>query len=258
MRNVNVVKIGASVTDSPEVLEKFLHDFSRMTGDKILVHGGGREATRLAEKLGVETRMVDGRRITSPEMLDVAVMVYAGLVNKRIVAHLQALSTDAIGLCGADADCITAVRRPPVNDIDYGMVGDIEAVNGPFFTQQLDEVRTPVVCAIAHDGKGQLLNCNADGVARAVALGMVSMDFHVTLTYCIDQPGVLSDLNNPQSVIPEISSELLPELIEQGTITEGMLPKVNYALEAAKLGIAQVVIKQASDLLQPTGTYITA
>lgn len=228
MRNINIVKIGASVTDNPEALKKFLHDFARMTGDKILVHGSA---------------LPSGCADTSED----AQMACAALVNKRIVAMLQAQGIDAIGVCGADADCMTATPD-----------GTIETVHGPFFVEQLGEVRTPVICAFAHDGHGHLVPCNADDVARAVALGMVSMDFHVALTYCIDQPGVLADLDRPASIVEEITTETLPELIESGAIAQTMLPQARYALEAARLGIAEVIVKHPANLLAPAGTYITA
>lgn len=252
---INVVKIGGNVIDNPEALSGFLADFAKIEGRKVLVHGGGKEATRLAGTLGLETKMIEGRRVTDPAMLNVVTMVYAGLINKRIVALLQSLGCNAIGLSGADANVITAERRPPVRKecglVDYGFVGDISVsgVDGGMLASLLDLGLTPVICAIMHDGKGGLLNCNADTVAAAVAEGL-SQHAPTRLTYCFEQPGVMKDINDSSSVINVITPESFTSLKEDGIISGGMLPKIENALKAVAAGVDSVLIKQASDLLE--------
>lgn len=259
---INVVKIGGNVVDSPEALADFLSDFARMGGSKVLVHGGGKEATRLARALGIETNMIDGRRVTDAATLDVVTMVYAGLINKRIVSILQSLGCNAIGLSGADASVITAVRREPVRrgnvDVDYGYVGDIPAggVNSAALSGLLGLGLTPVLCAIMHDGAGHLLNCNADTVASATAIGLSAID-RTTLTYCFEQPGVMKDISDPDSVISLITSVDFPSLKADGVVSGGMLPKIENALAAVKAGVDSVIIKQASALnIDGAGTII--
>lgn len=260
---INVVKIGGNVIDNREELVKFLHDFSQIAGPKVLVHGGGKEATKLAKTLGIETTMIDGRRVTNGDTLDVVTMVYAGLINKRIVSILQSFECNAIGLSGADANVITATRRPPVKKaaetIDYGAVGDIskEGVDDRMLANLIELGLSPVVCAIMHDGEGQLLNCNADSVASAVAIALSS---HGTtmLTYCFEQPGVMKDVNDPASVIDLITPEDFTAMKEEGVISGGMLPKIENALAAVAAGVDSVVIKRAGDLINAqSGTAIT-
>lgn len=254
---VNVVKIGGNVIDNPEALASFLDDFVRLAGPKVLVHGGGKEATRIAAALGIETKMIDGRRITDAATLDVVTMVYAGLINKRIVAALAARGADAVGLTGADADAIRAVRRAP-QPVDFGFVGDIDAsdINDRFIMSLLENDIIPVFCAITHDGNGQLLNSNADSVASAVAMGL-AREAHVNLTFCFEKAGVLTDVDNPDSVIRFITPEDFPELCASGTVSAGMLPKIENALKAIACGVESVTIKYSGALLQASGTVIS-
>lgn len=253
---VTVVKIGGNVVDNPEALGRFVGEFAAMPGRKILVHGGGKEATRLSARLEIPTTMIEGRRVTSRETLDVVTMVYAGLVNKRVVSLLQAAGCDAVGLCGADGDAIRATMRPK-EPIDYGFVGDIapEGVNARFIDSLLDAGKVPVFCAITHDGEGTLLNCNADSVASALAIGMAGTTA-ADLVYCFEQPGVMEDIERPDSLIPEITPALYASLKESGVVSKGMIPKIENALRAVELGVSSVTIKHADNLNNTTGTVI--
>lgn len=253
---VTVVKIGGNVVDNPEALGRFVGEFAAMPGRKILVHGGGKEATRLSARLEISTTMIEGRRVTSRETLDVVTMVYAGLVNKRVVSLLQAAGCDAVGLCGADGDAIRATMRPK-EPIDYGFVGDIapEGVNARFIDSLLDAGKVPVFCAITHDGEGTLLNCNADSVASALAIGMAGTTA-ADLVYCFEQPGVMEDIERPDSLIPEITPALYASLKESGVVSKGMIPKIENALRAVELGVSSVTIKHADNLNNTTGTVI--
>jgi len=253
---IKVVKIGGNVVDNPDALSKFISDFKRLAGPKIIVHGGGKEATRLSEALGIETVMVDGRRVTDAETLSVVTMVYAGLINKRVVAMLQAAGIDALGLSGADANVITAVRRRNA-PVDYGYVGDIDPldVNESVFSMLFRQGITPVVCAIMHDGDGQLLNCNADSVAAAVAMA-VSRISSVDLIYCFEKPGVLADADDDSSLIRRIDVEAFDSLRAEGVISKGMIPKIDNAMAALHGGVSEVYIKGAANLLSPVGTLV--
>lgn len=259
MRSIKVVKIGGNVINKPEKLDAFLADFARIEGPKMLVHGGGREATRLCEVLGIPTTMIDGRRVTDRKTLDVVTMVYAGLINKTIVAKLQALGCDAIGLSGADANIIKAIRRP-AEPIDYGFVGDIDLANvtESDIAHMLRFELTPVFCSITHDGNGTLLNCNADTVASSLACA-VSRIQSVRLIYCFEKRGVLSNPDDDDSVIPSVTSENYPQLRADGVISGGMIPKIDNAFAAIDGGVKSVTIKSADELLDPSaGTTITA
>lgn len=253
---INVVKIGGNVIDNPENLGNFIESFARLEQPKILVHGGGKEATRLSKALGVETIMIDGRRVTDRETLDIVTMTYAGLINKRIVAQLQAENCDAIGFTGADGNLIPAAMRPKC-PVDYGYVGDIDpsAVNDKLLKTLLDSGITPVVCAICHDGKGTLLNCNADSVASAVAVA-ASRIAPVRLNYCFEKAGVLRDVDDENSVIPFIDRDTFGSLLGQEIIAKGMIPKIQNALASAELGVTEVRICNADDLLGNSGTRI--
>lgn len=253
---INVVKIGGNVVDSPAALAAFLRDFASLKGPKILVHGGGKEATRLSTTLGIETQMIDGRRVTDRQTLDVVTMVYAGLINKRIVAMLQAEGCNAVGLSGADGNVIPA-RRRPANPVDYGFVGDIDpsAVNDRFIASLLAAGVTPVFCAICHDDAGTLLNCNADSVAAAVAQGASRIDA-TRLTYCFEKAGVLRDVDDPASVIELVTAESFVTLREQGIVAKGMIPKIENALACAAAGVSEVRICQAEALIVGGGTTI--
>ena len=254
---ITVVKIGGNIVDNPEALARFVDAFSRLEGKKILIHGGGKEATRLSGRLGIETTMIDGRRVTDRATLDICTMVYAGLVNKRIVSMLQAAGVDAIGLSGADADIIRATRRPAA-PVDYGFVGDIalDGVNSETLGRLLDAGLTPVFCAITHDGAGTLLNCNADTIASAVAIAAANIA-PTDLVYCFEQPGVMEDIDRPDSLIPHITPATYADLRARGVVNKGMLPKLDNAFRAIALGVASVQIKHAANLTVPLGTTLT-
>lgn len=254
MNAVTVMKIGGNVIDNPEALKSFLREFAAVEGAKMLVHGGGKLATRLAERLELKVQMVDGRRITDKGTLDVVTMVYAGLVNKQIVAGLQAVGCNAIGLSGADGNVVTARRRNP-EPIDYGFVGDIERVDSELLGRLLNGGLVPVFSAIMHDGRGTLLNCNADSVASAVALGAARLA-PVDLVYCFEKAGVLRDPEDERSVIPEITAESFAALKADGTISKGMIPKVENALKAVSQGVRSVTIRSSAHLADGIGTVI--
>lgn len=253
---IKVIKIGGNVIDNPVALKSFIKDFAKLDGKKVLVHGGGKEATRLCSRLGTETQMINGRRVTDRETLDIVTMVYAGLINKRIVSLLQSEGCDAIGLSGADGNVIKANRRP-ANPVDYGFVGDIstDQINDAFISLLLNHGLTPVFCAINHDGSGELLNCNADSVASAVAIAC-SRIARTDLTFCFEKAGVLSDIDDENSVIRNITSSNYEKLRSEGTISGGMLPKIENAFKAISEGVNSVIIKSSSDFLLDSGTVI--
>lgn len=249
-----IVKVGGGIVEEHDTLEQLLDDFNAIPGNKLLVHGGGRSATALAEKLGIESRMVNGRRITDSAMLDVVTMVYGGLVNKRIVASLQARGINAIGISGTDCNVMLSDKRP-VKDIDYGFVGDVKAVNAVFLASLIDQGIIPVMAPLTHDGKGQILNTNADTIAGEAAKALASV-FRVTLIYCFEKPGVLMDENDENSVIPYLSYYDFPRLVQDGTISGGMIPKIQNAFEALQAGVSSVLITKAENLDKLTGTTI--
>jgi acetylglutamate kinase len=255
MNQLTIVKAGGKIIEDAASLKTFLKDFSQIAGHKILIHGGGSTATRLAERLcSTPPVLVDGRRITDEETLKVVVMVYAGLLNKQIVARLQALSLDAIGLSGADLNLIGATRRP-VGTIDYGYVGDIREVNVPAFKELLQQNYTPVIAPITHDGAGQLLNTNADTVAGETAKAL-AYDYNVRLIYCLDKKGVLADENDENSAIPLLTKADFIQYKENGIIRDGMIPKLENAFEAIASGVKEIIITRASDLHTGSGTFI--
>lgn len=255
MAELKVIKIGGNVIDNDLALERFLRDFAALEGRKILIHGGGKLATRMAERLEIKQQMVEGRRITDRATLDVVTMVYAGLINKRIVAMLQSFGCNAMGLSGADGGVIRANRRSP-EPIDFGFVGDIAEVDGKRLQMLTTEGITPVICSIMHDGKGSLLNCNADSVASAVAGGVAKVE-PAELIFCFDKAGVLREVNDPSSLISEITAETYPALKSEGVISDGMIPKVENALRSVAEGLQSVTIKHSDDLTNPTaGTTI--
>jgi len=243
-----IVKIGGNVIDNSENLHNFLKDFTALRGFKILVHGGGKVATQLSETLGIEPKLVDGRRITDIETLRVVTMVYGGLINKNIVAQLQRLGTNAIGLTGADGDFIRAKKRP-VKTIDYGFVGDLDenSINPQNLKSLMDAGFTPVFCALTHDGEGQLLNTNADTIASALAVTLSEL-YETTLIYCFEKKGVLKDINDEDSLIREIDPQQYEELKTQQIIHSGMLPKLDNAFTAIACGVKAVIIGHANDL----------
>lgn len=254
MNGITVVKIGGNVIDDPAALKAFLAEFAAIEGPKILVHGGGKLATRMAERLELKVQMVDGRRITDKGTLDVVTMVYAGLVNKQIVAGLQAAGCNAIGLSGADGNAVTARRRAP-QPIDYGFVGDIERVDSELLRRLLEGGLVPVFSAIMHDGRGTLLNCNADSVASAVALGAAAVA-PTDLVFCFEKAGVLRDPDDEASVIPEITAASYAPLKADGTVSKGMIPKIENALKAVEQGVRSVTIRSSAHLENGIGTVI--
>lgn len=253
---IKVIKIGGNVIDSPGDLSAFIREFAAMPGPKVLVHGGGKEATRLCRSMNIPTQMIDGRRVTDAATLDVVTMVYAGLINKRIVAGLQRAGCNAIGLSGADAGCIRAVRRRP-EPVDYGFVGDIPC-HGVDAERILSLIRlslTPVFCAITHDGCGTLLNCNADSVATATATALAAVG-PAELIFCFEKNGVLEDIDNPDSVIDVITPSTYFTLRAKGAVGGGMIPKVENALKAIAAGVLSVTIRSSNNISAPSGTTI--
>jgi acetylglutamate kinase len=237
---LTVIKIGGEIINNTEKLESFLEDFSSVEAPKILIHGGGKIATALSGKLGIETRMHEGRRITSKENLDVVTMVYAGLINKNITASLQSKACNAIGLSGADANTIRASKRPEI-PTDFGFVGDIKSVNPNVIDAFIENQMTPVFSAICHDGSGQLLNTNADTIATEVAIAM-SVKYDTELIYCFDKKGVLMDVNDDDSVVENINAADYRNLREQNVIHDGMLPKMENAFHALNNNVSKVMI----------------
>jgi acetylglutamate kinase len=254
MKKLSVIKIGGNVIDNSEKLHQFLLDFTALPGDKILIHGGGKIATELGVSLGVEAKMVDGRRITDIETLRIVTMVYAGLINKNMVAQLQAKGCNAIGLTGADGNLIKAVKRP-VKDIDYGYVGDLDpsSVSTETLNSLLNAGLVPVFCAITHDGDAQLLNTNADTIAAAVAVAMSPL-YETSLIYCFEKRGVLRDVDDENSLVTEIKSEQFDALKEEGVVSGGMIPKLHNAFEAIKSGVSAVYIGKADELPEINGS----
>lgn len=258
MRKINVVKVGGAVLEDPSALKIFLNAFASVEGHKILVHGGGREATHLSERLGIETKMIDGRRITDEQTLDIVTMVYGGLINKKVVAHLQMLGINSIGLCGADANLIISNKRPLLNGIDYGFVGDVKKIETNIISLLLDNNITPVIAPLSYSGNGGLLNTNADTIAAEIAKS-ISKQNDVTLTYCFELPGVLRNPEDKDTVIRHIDSTTFEQLASEGIITGGMLPKIENALDTVeKGGVKRVLITGYAQLGDKnTGTEIT-
>ena len=252
---LTIVKVGGAVVEDEAQLQQLLKDFAAIEGAKILVHGGGRRATKIAERLGIETKMVDGRRITDAEMLEVVTMVYGGLVNKHVVAMLQAQGVDAIGLCGADGDVIRSVKRPLKNGIDFGFVGDVKKADGDKIAHFIDKNMTPVIAPLTHDGQGNILNTNADTIASETAKAMASI-YDVTLIYSFEKKGVLSNPDDEDSVIPTITRSDFERYKADGTISGGMLPKIENALAAVEAGVSQVIITLATAIDGHHGTII--
>lgn len=259
MGKVTVIKIGGNVIDNPDALKRFLASFSQLSDEKVLIHGGGKVATQVAEKLGVQTTMVEGRRITDRPMLDVVTMVYGGLVNKQIVAQLQALGTNAIGLTGADGGTVLA-RKRPVKEIDYGFVGDIEEVNSGQLQAFIRQDLTPVFAPLTFDREGNMLNTNADTMASAIAVDMAAHN-DVTLVYCFEKKGVLSDPDDDASVIAELTPAVYADYKASGAINKGMIPKLDNAFRALEKGVSKVIICHADELAQAVasgaGTTLT-
>jgi acetylglutamate kinase len=249
-----VIKVGGKIVEEEATLARLLTDFARIEGYKVLVHGGGRSATKLADQLGIESKMVGGRRITDQETLRVVTMVYAGLVNKNIVAGLQAAGVNALGLTGADMDVIRSVKRP-VREVDYGFVGDVEQVNVTLLGELIAKGVVPVLAPLTHDGNGHLLNTNADTIAGETAKALAAL-FDVTLVYCFEKRGVLRNEQDDESVITELSPEQFKAYVADGTIQGGMIPKLENAFMALTAGVSEVVITSASDITGVGGTHI--
>ena len=250
-----VAKIGGNILNNKEVLQTFLSDFAKINQPKILIHGGGKSATKLASTLGIPTEMIDGRRITSAENLDIVVMTYAGLINKNVVAELQKNNCNALGLTGADANVIQSVKRP-IQFVDYGFVGDVVKVKGAIIHTFLKKDIIPVFCAVTHDSNGQLLNTNADTIAAEVAAAM-SAFYKVSLYYCFELKGVMVDIKDENSVIEKINLEKYKELREKEIIADGMLPKLQNCFYALENGVKTVHIANANYIKDQNTVHTT-
>jgi acetylglutamate kinase len=252
MEKLTIVKVGGKIVEESESLQQLLSDFSKIKGNKVLVHGGGRSATALATKLGIESEMVNGRRITSAEMLNVVTMVYGGLVNKQIVAGLQAIHVNALGLTGADLNYMCSEKRP-VTDVDYGFVGDVKAVNAEILVDLISKGVVPVLAPLTHDNKGNLLNTNADTIASEAAKALSGF-FEVTLMYCFEKKGVLLNENDDESVIECLTLDLFKKYVLEGIVSGGMIPKLENSFDALKAGVKQVVITRSDQIHLDAGT----
>ncbi|WP_366183716.1 acetylglutamate kinase [Flavobacterium ovatum] len=239
-QSLTLVKIGGNIIDDANELKQFLVDFSKIEGHKVLIHGGGKSATKMAKSIGLVPQMIDGRRITDAAMLEVVVMIYAGQINKEVVAQLQAIDTNAIGFSGADGNLIQSEKRNHPT-IDYGFVGDVKKVNTPLLQTLIQAGITPVFCAITHDKKGQLLNTNADTVASELAIALSEV-FEVTLNYCFEKPGVLYDAEDDASVIDQINQELYTKLKDEKAIHSGMIPKLDNCFNSLNKGVQKIRI----------------
>ena len=252
---LNIIKVGGAVVEDETQLSRLLNDFSAVEGKKVLVHGGGRRATKVAASLGIETKMVNGRRVTDADMLEVVTMVYGGLVNKNLGARLQGAGVNALGLTGADVDVIRSHKRPLKNGIDYGFVGDVDKADGKMLATLIEAGITPVMAPLTHDGLGYILNTNADTIAAETAKALAPY-YDVTLTFCFEKKGVLSNPDDDNSVIPVITRDDFKRYVADGTIAGGMIPKIENALDAIRAGVKKVVITKADALGQEGGTVI--
>lgn len=254
MEKLTLIKVGGKIVEEAETLRQLLQDFASIEGYKVLVHGGGRSATKIATELGIESQMVDGRRITDAEMLKVVTMVYGGLVNKNIVAGLQALGVNALGLTGADMNIMRSDKRP-VKEVDYGFVGDVKEVNADLLSELIRQGIVPVLAPLTHDKKGNLLNTNADTIAGEAAKALAKY-FEVTLMFCFEKKGVLLDEKDEESVIPKIDRQAFREYVDKRIIQGGMIPKLENAYQAIDAGVKQVIITKASEIHKNTGTCV--
>lgn len=255
MEKVTIVKVGGAVVEDNEQLAQLLTDFAAIPGKKVLVHGGGRRATKVAAALGIESKMVNGRRITDAQMLEVVTMVYGGLVNKNLVAKLQAKGVNALGLTGADMDVIHSHKRPVKDGVDFGYVGDVERANGKMLQTLIQEGITPVMAPLTHDGNGNILNTNADTIASGTAKALAPY-YDVTLIYSFEKKGVLSNPDDDNSVIPVITRSDFEKYQADGTIGGGMIPKIENALAAVDAGVKEVIITLATAIDGKQGTVI--
>ena len=256
MKELTIIKIGGNIVDKPDSLDEFLKDFHKIQGPKILIHGGGVMASEMSRKMGLSPIMVDGRRVTDYETLKIVAMVYAGWINKSIVASLQKIGCNAIGLSGADGNIVPAVKRAP-EPIDFGYVGDVNPrnINTALLESLLGRGICPVFCAITHDSNGSLLNTNADTMASSIAIAM-SKDYCTKLIYCFEKEGVLLNKEDSESIIPLITKKNYEKLKEEGVVSEGMIPKMDNAFAAIENGVSEVTIKHASNLGNNKGTLL--
>jgi acetylglutamate kinase len=254
MEKLTIVKVGGKIVEEPDSLKQLLFDFSKIEGFKVLVHGGGRSATTLAAKLGIRSKMVNGRRITDSDMLKVVTMVYGGLVNKQIVAGLQAIGVNGLGLSGCDLNCIRSEKRP-VTEVDYGFVGDVKDVNAEILADLILRGVVPVLAPLTHDNAGNLLNTNADTIAGEVAKALAGF-FDVTLIYCFEKKGVLLNENDDESVITKLTAQLFKQYVSDGIIQGGMIPKLENSFDALKAGVKLVEITRADLIGIKGGTEI--
>lgn len=254
MEKLTLIKVGGKIVEEPDTLQQLLRDFSSIEGHKVLVHGGGRSATKIASQLGIESQMVNGRRITNAEMLKVVTMVYGGLVNKNIVAGLQSLQVNALGLTGADMNIMRSDKRP-VKDVDYGFVGDVKEVNADVLASLIQQGIVPVLAPLTHDKQGHMLNTNADTIAGEAAKALAKY-FDVTLMFCFEKKGVLLNEDDNESVIPEIDRASFQKYVAEGIIQGGMIPKLENAFQAIDAGVKEVIITQASEIHKHTGTRV--
>jgi acetylglutamate kinase len=254
-QKLTVVKVGGAVVEDEAQLSQLLKDFSAIEGKKVLIHGGGRRATQVAASLGIESKMVGGRRITDADMLSVVTMVYGGLVNKNLVARLQANGVNALGLTGADVDVIRSHKRPIKDGVDFGFVGDVDRANGKMLSQLIEAGITPVMAPLTHDGEGHILNTNADTIASETAKALAPY-YDVTLIYSFEKKGVLRNPDDDDSVIPTITRADFEQYKADGTISGGMLPKIENALSAIDAGVGRVIITLATAIDGHSGTQI--
>ncbi len=258
---LTIVKVGGAVVEEQASLSALLDGFASLSGNKALVHGGGRSATKISEKLGIEAHMVEGRRVTDAETLKVVTMVYAGLVNKNIVAQLQSRGVNALGFTGADLGVILSAKRPPkkMSDgqvVDFGFVGDVKEVHTDVLASLIAQGAVPVMSPITHDGQGNLLNTNADTIASELARAMAKADFKVRLVYCFEKPGVLMDANDDSTVIRELDYETFKEYQKTGIVAAGMIPKLDNGFDAIRMGVSSVVITNVEGLKTGLGTTL--
>uniref|UniRef100_UPI0040261044 acetylglutamate kinase n=1 Tax=Prevotella sp. TaxID=59823 RepID=UPI0040261044 len=257
MEQVTVIKVGGAIVEDVERLTQLLDRFAALPGQKVLVHGGGRRATKVASALGIESKMVEGRRITDADMLEVVTMVYGGLVNKNIVAQLQSRGVNAVGLTGADMNVIHSHKRPKKDGVDYGFVGDVDKADGHRLLSLIRDGLTPVMAPLTHDGMGHILNTNADTIAAETAKALAREGATTTLVYCFEKAGVLADPDDESSVISTINRDEFVRLVANGTISGGMIPKITNALAAVDAGVDRVIITRAESIGTATGTVIT-
>ena len=256
-QKLTIIKVGGAVVEDEQQLAQLLKDFSAIEGRKVLVHGGGRRATKIGAQLGIESQMVNGRRITDAQTLEVVTMVYGGLVNKNLVARLQANGVNALGLTGADMNVIRSHKRPIKDGIDFGFVGDVEQADGKMLHTLIEAGITPVMAPLTHDGQGTILNTNADTIASETAKALAPY-YDVTLIYAFEKTGVLSNPDDDSSVIPVITRESYRQFVAEGVISGGMMPKIENALAAIEAGVDRIVITRATDINHQKGTIVTA